>query len=82
MPATRLYPVTLPVTEAVESMKITLASFGKPAQKILPQLNHIVITPKSFLLAYIPFTEKHHDLVNSELNMSINRNVLSFAGNL
>ena len=82
MPLTRLHPVTLPVTEATESMKIILASFAKPASKILPQLNHIDITPKSFLLTYIPFAEKHHDLVNAELNLSINKNVLSFAGNL
>lgn len=82
MPLPRLHPVTLPVTEATESMKIILASFAKPASKILPQLDHIAITPKSFLLTYIPFAEKHHDLVNAELNLSINKNVLSFADNL
>jgi len=82
MPSARLHPVTLPVTEAAESMKIILASFAKPAKKILSRLNNITIEPKNFLLVYIPFTEKHHDLVNAELNMSINKNVLSFAGNL
>lgn len=82
MPAAGLYPVTMPVTEAAESMKIILASFARPAKKILPRLNDITIEPKKFLLVYIPFTEKHHDLVNAELNMSINKNVLSFAGNL
>jgi len=82
LPKADLHPVTLPVKEAVESLKITLASFIKPARVLIPQIGEIKIKPISYLLVYIPFKVKHHDLVQEELHLSINRNQLALSGNL
>lgn len=82
MPGQRLHPVTLPVKEAAESLKILIADFAKPPQKILPLLRKIAITPRSFLLVYVPFVEKPHELVNREFGLTLNKNVLAHAGNL
>ncbi|MFC1813059.1 hypothetical protein ACFL03_10235 [Thermodesulfobacteriota bacterium] len=82
VPNARLFPVTLPVEEAFESLKINLASFMKPRSTLFPKLDDINITPKNTLLTYIPFNEKHHELVQPDLNIAINKNQLTMAKNL
>ncbi|MBW2193477.1 MAG: hypothetical protein JRF27_06790, partial [Deltaproteobacteria bacterium] len=82
IPEGRLNPVTLSSEEAVESLKITLASFIKPPRKFLPRLKEMTITANSFLLVYIPFIEKHNELVAPDLRMAVNRNQLGMAKNL
>jgi len=82
LPEGELYPVTLPVEEAVESLKITLANFIKPRRKQYPRLNTIKITPKSYLLVYFPFYKKHHDLTQPLFKFTILKNQLKLAGNL
>ncbi|MBW2193750.1 MAG: hypothetical protein JRF27_08195, partial [Deltaproteobacteria bacterium] len=77
MPNARLFPVTLPVEEAFESLKINLASFMKPRLKLFPKLEDITIKPKNILLMYVPFNEKHHELVQPDLNIAINKNQLA-----
>ncbi len=75
-PKGRVHAVTLPVEEAVDSLKTTLSTFIKPARKLLPQLPTIQIRPKAFLLAYLPFFEGPHDLIQPDLKLAINRNQL------
>jgi DNA-directed RNA polymerase subunit RPC12/RpoP len=82
LPDIDLYPVTLSVLEAIESLKINLASFMKPPKTLLPQLPDITIKPKSYTLIYIPFTEKHHEFVSQQFRQAINKNQLSLAKNL
>ena len=82
LPDARLYPVTLPIEEALESLKINLASFMKPQRNLFPKLKDITITPKSFLLVYIPFIEKHHEFIQPKLHLTINKNRLALASNL
>ncbi|MFC1886724.1 hypothetical protein ACFLZM_06690 [Thermodesulfobacteriota bacterium] len=81
MPAGNLYPVKLPITEAVECLKIILASFIKPPERHLPRLNEISINPKRYLLIYIPFQIRQNELIQSKLHMTINKNLLELAGN-
>jgi hypothetical protein len=81
-PAATKHPVTLPLKEAVESMKITLASFLKPRRKMMEILPNISITPRSFILVYLPFHERQHELVQPRFAMTINKNLLAHAGNL
>jgi hypothetical protein len=81
-PAGMLYPVKLPVTEAVQSLKIVLASFMKPPEKHLPMLGDISIGPKSYLLVYLPFNVGHSELIQPRFCMALNRNVLGLSGNL
>jgi len=82
LPDCDLHPVNLPVKEAVESLKINLAGFMKPAKKLFPKLPSISIKPKSFLLVYIPFNTGHHEFIQPEFNMAINKNMLIMAKNL
>ena len=80
LPDSKMYPVTLPVKEAIEGLKIILGSFIKPKRKI-SELSKIKIKPKSFLLVYIPFEKQHHEYIHPQYNICINRNMLSHADN-
>ena len=82
LPDFDIHPVNLPVKEAVESLKINLAGFMKPAKKLFPHLPSISIKPKSFLLVYVPFNTGHHEFIQPEFNMAINKNMLIMAKNL
>ena len=82
LPDARLYPVTLPVEEALESLTINLASFVKPRKDFFPALQDLSIKQERYLLVYIPFIERHHELVQPELNLAINKKQLALAANL
>lgn len=82
LPEHRHHPITLPVTEAIESLKVNLASFIKPKNQLAEILQAIDITPKSFVLVYVPFLEKHHEFVQPDLQFAINKNTLSLSENL
>jgi ribosomal protein L37AE/L43A len=82
LPDARTYPVTLPISEAIESLTINLASFMKPQKDLFPILQDITITPISYLLVYIPFVEKHHEFIQSDFHLTINKNQLALASNL
>ena len=82
LPDSELYPVTLPFSEAVETLKINLASFMKPQKTLLPKLSDIKIRPRSFLLVYVPFLIKHHELIGLSSNFAISKNQLKMAENL
>ncbi|MDY6906267.1 MAG: hypothetical protein SWH61_16470 [Thermodesulfobacteriota bacterium] len=77
-----MHPITLPVTEAVESLKITMAAILRPPKKMLPLLPDIAIKPTAIRLVLVPFSRRHHDLFNADLNVSINKNTLAHAANL
>lgn len=79
LPQGELYPVTLPVTEAVESLKVTLASFMKPERKLRPRLGEIELRPKSFALIYLPFDVRGSELSYAALRLRLNRNNLRYA---
>jgi hypothetical protein len=82
LPDSELYPVTLPFSEAVETLKINLASFMKPQKTLLPKLSDIKIRPRSYLLVYVPFLIKHHELIGLSSNFAITKNQLKMAENL
>ncbi|MDM8549750.1 hypothetical protein QUF72_06725 [Desulfobacterales bacterium HSG2] len=82
LPNVRLWPVTLPVTEAFEILKITLASFLKPRKLLLTLFRDIKITPKESLLVYVPFTQEHHEFVQPEFQQAVHKNVLAMSKNL
>ncbi|MBW1958067.1 MAG: hypothetical protein JRI63_05975 [Deltaproteobacteria bacterium] len=66
----------------IESLTVNLAGFMKPQKDLLPILRDITITPKSYLLVYIPFIEQHHEVIHPEFHLSINKNQLELASNL
>lgn len=90
-PAGRLVPgnpkgdthaVSLPLQEAVESLKLNLANFMKPQQRMAKHIHHINIKARRFLLVYLPFQKGHHELIQPKLQLTINRNTLALAKHL
>ena len=82
LPDGPLYPVTLPVTEAVESLKLNLASFMKPPRKLYPRLPEIGIEPKRIALTYLPFQVKRNEVLYPPCRLRINRNLLVYGRRL
>ncbi len=82
IPKERLQPVTLPLSEAVESLIINLAGFVKPSKVFYPQLDDITIEPKSFLLVYVPFEVHHHEFIHLDYHLTVNKNMLALSSNL
>ncbi len=77
-----LFPANLPSSEAVESIKITLAALMKPVRQYLPLLSESTITPTAIKLLYLPFESKSHELFHPQLGVSINKNSLKLSDNL
>jgi len=82
LPEHRHHPITLPVTEAIESLKINLASFLKPKNRLADILPEMDISAKSFVLVYVPFIEKHHEYIQPHIQFAINKNIIALSDNL
>jgi hypothetical protein len=82
LPDGRVHPSTLPLGEALESLKLILAGLLRSRQTLLARLQDIHITVKGFTLIYIPFHEAHHEFIQPDFQLSIQKNVLALAKNL
>jgi len=82
LPKGALHPVSLPVSEALETLKINMAGFIKRPRDLLSKLDAMDVAPLSYILVYIPFRQGHHDYVNPDLHLSVNRTQLYLAKNL
>lgn len=82
LPKGRVYSVNLPIQEALETIKINLATFIRPKQRVQKLLEAIQVQPVSFALVYVPFIEKHHDYTHPTLHVAINKNQLRLSTNL
>jgi hypothetical protein len=76
------HPVTLPQSEAAQTMKITLASLVLNKKEVLPCLPRLRFKIKGSSLVYLPFARKGHDLIQDQLGICINRNTLEFGRRL
>jgi hypothetical protein len=81
LPQGEVLPVTMPLQDAVESLKINLASFIKPP-KMLQMLDAVEIKAKSVVLVYIPFQKTGKELVQPDFNLRTNKTLLQYAKNL
>jgi hypothetical protein len=82
LPGNRIHPSTLPVKEAIESLAITLADFMKPRKKLMERFHQIDIDAKSFTLVFIPFNEEHHEFIQHDYKIALNKNVMAHSKNL
>ena len=82
LPDARIYPTTLPIEEAVECLKLTLADFMKPRRTIIERLGDIQIEAKSFTLVFMPFSEGQHEFIQPDFQLTIHKNVLALSKNL
>jgi hypothetical protein len=76
-PPGSLYPATLSVTEAVDTLKTSLAGMMKPAETGFSKLPQIHIETLRFVLVYIPFRSGHQEWLQPDYNIAINKNMLS-----
>ena len=82
LPKASLYPVTLPVSEAMESIKVTLANIASNKQEIFPRLSEINVQLDKFLLVYLPFHFNGTEFINSRTQSCIHKNYLKLGKNL
>ncbi len=82
IPEQGVQTANLPVKEALDTIKINLAGFLRPASRVPDLLPAIDVRPQKYLLVYLPFEAHHHDLVNTELNIAVSRSHLRLAANL
>jgi hypothetical protein len=68
-------PVTLTVSEAAESVAVTIASLAAPKTRYFPLLPGMKIKLKDSALVYIPFTPKGSEFIQKRMNFSIQRNI-------
>ena len=82
IPEREVQTANLPVKEALDTIKINLAGFLRPASRVPELLPTIKIQPQKYLLVFLPFEARHHDLVNTDLSLAITRSHLRLATNL
>ncbi len=81
-PGGSVYSVTLPLGEALETLKLNLVNFLRPLERRVELMPQIDIKPRRFQLVYIPFQDTRFELIQPRLNLAVNKNVLSHAKNL
>jgi len=82
LPKGEMYPVTLSFSEAIEGLKVILASFMKPQKILFPKLPEIHIKAKSLFLVFIPFRMKGNELSQPDYRLRINKNLMTYARHL
>ena len=82
IPGERIHPSTLPVKESIESLAITLADFMKPRKALMEKFQQIDIDAKSFTLVFIAFNEEHHEYIQHDYQIALNKNVMAHSKNL
>jgi predicted RNA-binding Zn-ribbon protein involved in translation (DUF1610 family) len=81
-PEGKSHAVNLPLKEAVESLKLNLAGFMRPRERMVEQIGRMQIQARSFKLVFIPFQASHHELIHDGMKLAINKNMLAHAKNL
>lgn len=82
LPKASLYPVTLPLSEAAESIKVTIATIAIDKQRIFPRLSEINVQLDKFLLVYLPFHLCGNEFIHSQTQSCIHKNFLKLGRNL
>ena len=75
----RNHPVTLNLSEAIQTLKVTLAASAVNRKKILPLLADMRFSVKSARLVYLPFQETSHEMVQEQTGFAVNKNALQFS---
>jgi len=78
VPRSPLHAVTLPLAEAVESIKVLITSLAVQKNSILSLLSETMITPDECSLIYCPFVLKGTELIHPTMQVSISANALNW----
>jgi len=77
-----LYPVTLPASEARQSVKVILAACAASRKRIFPFLPQMHLRQTAVELLYLPFEDKGHDWYQPDSGISVSKNTLRFGRRL
>ena len=77
-----LHPVTLPSSEAVQTLKLALADLTIKKSDIFPLLPKVRFTVIQKTLVYLAFRDNGHELVQPCSQITINKNTLDFGRKL
>jgi hypothetical protein len=78
LPNETIYPVTLPLKEAVDGIIITLASIMVDKKKTLSLLPNIRATLQDAKLVYHPFTVVRNELIHPVMKVSLESSALKY----
>lgn len=81
-PDKNIFPITLPLSEAVQSLKMILVSSTITKKNIMPYLPEISFEIKDKTLVYLPFRETRYDMIQDDLGISVNKQSLEFGRKL
>ncbi len=73
-----MYPVTLPLSEARQSLKVILAKSATNKRKIYPYLPSLQPRVIASSLTFLPFKDRHHDWAQIPGGTTITKSVLQF----
>lgn len=73
-----LHPVTLPLREAAESIRVCLALLAARRNETYPALARMKVTLQGCTVVYLPFTATAQEFVNQGLCLAIGRAALRF----
>jgi len=73
LPATNLFPVTLPKAEAYQSLTLIVAASAMAKPLIFPHLRGMKLHADSSRLAYLPFRQSSHDLIEEHTGLTFPR---------
>ena len=77
-PRAPLHPASLPLSEAIESIRVLLASLAVKKELLLAKLPEILINIEEQNLVYVPFVLKGSELIQSAMQVSISANALNW----
>jgi len=78
IPRASLYPVTLPLAEAVESIRVALVALAAKRELLLANLSKILIEVELPSLVYFPFVRRGSELIQPAMQVSVNANALNW----
>lgn len=81
-PKKKLYPVTLPRSEATQALKVILAQSAVNKRSIFPHLPRIRFEIKDSTLVYLPFKETGHEMIQQDMGIGINKKSLEYGRHL
>lgn len=77
-----LYPVTLPLKEAIQALKSLVAEITVRKKEVLPRLPKLSFILRQTSLVYLPFENTGHDLVQIHSALAIAASIIRFGRKL
>ncbi len=82
LPAGRLHPVTMGRTEALQSVKLTLAHTALTKHVVMPLLPELDFAVLGLELVFVPFSDTGRELYQEQLNFAVTKRILSLGREL